>query len=99
MLLSKVLQDALPDLKRGFGIVADYEEYALFKNNGVYSKLWKLIIMKASEAQSMHPEFKVFVGMADDANQVHLMEDFSVSTTFINHVKRGNLGGDEDEVL
>lgn len=98
MLLSKVLQDALPELKRGFGVVADYEEYALFKNDGVRSKLWKLIIMKASEAQSMHPEFKAFVGVVDDANQVHLMEDFSVSTTFINHVKRGNLG-DEDEVL
>ena len=98
MLLSKVLQDALPELKWGFGIVADYEEYALFKNNGIHSKLWQLIIMKASEAQSMHPEFKAFVGMVDEANQVHLMEDFSVSTTFVSRVKRGNLG-DEDEVL
>lgn len=98
MLLSKVLQDALPDLKRGFGVVADYEEYALFKNNGMYSKLWKLIIMKASEAQSTHPEFKAFVGTVDDANQVHLAEDFFVGTAFINYVRRGNLG-DEDEVL
>lgn len=98
MLLSKVLQDALPDLKRGFGVVADYEEYALFKNNGMHGKLWKLVIMKASEAQSMRPEFKTFVGMVDDANQVHLVENFSVSTAFINYVKRGNLG-DKNEVL
>lgn len=98
MLLSKVLQDALPDLKRGFGVVADYEEYALFKNNGMYGKLWKLVIMKASEAQSLLPEFKTFVGMVDDANQVHLVENFSVSTAFINYVKRGNLG-DKNEIL
>jgi hypothetical protein len=98
MLLSKVLQDALPELKRGFGVVADYEEYALFKNNGMYSKLWKLVIMKASEAQSVLPEFKTFVGMVDDANQVHLVENFSVNTAFINRVKRGDLG-DEDEIL
>ncbi len=98
MLLSKVLQDVLPELKRGFGVVADYEEYALFKNNGIHSKLWKLIIMKASEAQSTHPEFKTFVGMVDDADQVHLAEDFFVGTAFINYVRRGNLG-DEDEVL
>lgn len=98
MLLSKVLQDALPELKRGFGVVADYEEYALFKNSGVHSKLWKLVIMRASEAQSVLPEFKMFVGMVDDADQVHLMENFSVSNTFINYVRRGDLG-DEDEVL
>ena len=98
MLLSKVLQDALPKLKQGFGIVADYEEYALFKNNGMYSKLWKLVIMKASEAQSTLPEFKTFVGMVDDANQVHLVENIFISTAFVNRVKRGNLG-DEDEVL
>ena len=98
MLLSKVLQDALPDLKRGFGVVADHEEYALFKNNGMYSKLWKLVIMKASEAQSTHPEFKAFVGTVDDANQVHLVENIPISIAFINRVKRGNLG-DEDEVL
>ena len=93
MLLSKVLQDALPELKRGFGVVADYEEYALFKNDGVRSKLWKLIIMKTPEAQSTYPEFETFVGTVDDTNQVHLMEDFSVSTAFVNRVKRGNLGG------